>query len=246
MLACHAAFVADFSALTIQEQHDTGLSLDDVPRPESLLELPQRFPHNALVANVHLYLIQLLRHIACTDPGASLSISTEAGILGFSTGMIAATVIACADTIPVFISHATEAFRLAFWLGLRAQQYAASALPEINLPDAASASWTLVTFGSTRDEVQQAVNRFNAENVCPFAFRLVITLLTDLHADVFTASLSHRRHQQNLRICLKPTRCSDHLPQRLPPRKHHPVPALRHPHTLPLPRARERQDSGAA
>ena len=168
LLACHAAFLSDLASLSPEERAAAGLAADvDAPTPAALLELPTRHAHNALVANVHLYLVQLLRFAASVDPQqlGSLSVAPQLGVLGFSTGMIAATVIACADSIPRFVAHATEAFRLAFWLGLRAQQYAAAARPHVALPDPAGQSWTLVTFGATRDEVQAAVDKFNAENV---------------------------------------------------------------------------------
>ena len=127
--------------------------------------LAPRLPHNAPAANVHLSLVQLLRYAACTDFAAPPAVSPEAGVLGFSTGMFAAAVIACADTIPRFIAHATEACRLAFWLGLRAQQHARRAVPDVQMPEPERQSWTLVTFGSSRAEVQDAVNRYNAEKV---------------------------------------------------------------------------------
>ena len=168
LLSCYQAFVRDFSSLSVQEQLDSGIALDDVPRPESILDLPQRVLCNAVVANIHLYLVQLLRYIACSDAhgiDASLNTSEELGIFGFSTGVIAATVIACLDTIPVFVSHATEAFRLAFWMGLRAQQHAKGSFLEAQVADAPSASWTLVTFGSAHGELQEAIDRYNMEQV---------------------------------------------------------------------------------
>lgn len=168
LLACHQAFLQDYRSLTPEEQADSGLTIDDCPSPESLLELPQCILYNAIVGNIHLYLIQLLRYIANIDAstlGEMHPSIGELGVLGFSTGMIASTVIACADNIPRFISHATEAFRLAFFMGLRAQQYLARAIPDIQLSDPAAQSWTLVTFGSSRAEIQGAVEKFNAEKV---------------------------------------------------------------------------------
>lgn len=168
LLSCHQAFVQDYNALTSEEQRDSGLTLDDCPIPESLLELPEHISYNAVVANIHLYLVQLLRYVASVDATSLGDIHPslkELGVLGFSTGMIAATVVACADNIPRFISHATEAFRLAFYMGLRAQQYCNRALPDVQMADAASQSWTLVTFGSTRSEVQDAVDKYNTDKV---------------------------------------------------------------------------------
>jgi hypothetical protein len=166
ILSCYQAFVADYESMSSAEQVDSGLALEDCLRPESLVELPQRISHNAIIGNAHLYLIQILRYVANMDfGGASYGISEDFGVLGFSTGMIAATVIACSVTIPDLITHATEAFRLAFWMGLRAQQYANRMLPYIELENPRSASWTLITFGSTRAEIQEATNRHNEQTV---------------------------------------------------------------------------------
>ena len=165
LLSCYEAFLADYGSLSPEEQLESGLTLEDCSRPESLVELPLHTTFNAIVGNVHLYLIQILRYIANLDSGVSFETSGIVGVLGFSTGMIAATVIACADAIPSFIAHATEAFRLGFWIGLRAQQYVNRALPHIELPEPQSASWTLVIFGCTRAEVQEAVDKFNEEKV---------------------------------------------------------------------------------
>jgi hypothetical protein len=165
LLSCYQAFIADYGSLSQQEQLDSGLTLEDCPRPESLLELPRRTPHNAIVGNVHLYLVQILRYVAQFDTCVALETSADVGILGFSTGMLAATVIACASTIPNFIAHSTEAFRLAFWTGLRAQQYANRAHPYIESSDPKSASWTLVIVGPTRSEIQEVVDQYNEEKV---------------------------------------------------------------------------------
>ncbi|EKM53832.1 uncharacterized protein PHACADRAFT_198250 [Phanerochaete carnosa HHB-10118-sp] len=179
LLSCHQALIQDYGSLSSQEKLDSGLSPDDFPRPESIFDLSSRFPHNAVVANVHLYLIQLLRYIAATgshDPSAPRAMSKGLCIIGFSTGMVTASIIACADTIPVLISYATQGFRLAFWIGLRAQQYAQSALSAVQIADAPSASWTLVAFGSTRAEIQRAVDNYNAERtLLPNVYLTAIT-----------------------------------------------------------------------
>lgn len=165
LLSCYQAFVQDFSSLTELERAESGLTLDECPEPEALLNLPQRLPCNAVIGNIHLYLVQLLRYIANTDASVLRETHSTFGVLGFSTGMIASAVIACADNIPRFVTHATEAFRLAFWIGLRAQQYASRSLLDIKMSGAATQSWTLVTFGSSRAELQDAVDRFSAEQV---------------------------------------------------------------------------------
>ena len=166
LLSCYQAFIQDFNSLSPVEREESGIAVEACPNPDALLDLPQHVPHNAIVGNIHLYLVQILRYIASIDGSLNRSIHPTFGVLGFSTGMVAASVIACADSIPQLVAHATEAFRLAFWIGVRAQQYARSALRDALIPEPEGPSWTLVMFGASRGEVQGAVDRFNAEQVC--------------------------------------------------------------------------------
>lgn len=161
LLACHQALVQDLDSLTSDERIVTGLGSANVASPETLLELPRYYPHDAIVANIHLYLIQVLRYLACNRDATAPSVQCTC-MLGFSSGMLAASVIACAKDIPTFVSYAVGAFRLGFWLGLRVQQHmyeASTGLAHDNL------AWSLVSFGSTRTEIQDAIGSYERENV---------------------------------------------------------------------------------
>lgn len=172
LMACHQAFLEEYTSLTKIEQAACGVNLQSLSTPESLLSLPKAYPSNAVVANTHLYLIQLLRYIATflsgsVPPGTPPTSGwpeQDIGILGFSTGILAAIVIASITSIPAFISNSVEVYRSAFWLGLRAQIYATS-LVETTAGESLSASWSLVTFGSTRYEIQRAVDAYNSQHV---------------------------------------------------------------------------------
>lgn len=177
LLSCHQALLQDYKSLTDEESVDAGLAPADVPTPHSLLDLPLRIQYNAIVANTHLYLTQILRYIANLDESAPLDVhwvAQEIGILGFSTGMFAATVMACSHDVPTLVRNATEMFRFAFWLGLRAQEFvtralAASASASGSLTPASS--WSLVTFGASRDDIQAAIERYLSECVCCLSIR---------------------------------------------------------------------------
>lgn len=163
LLACHEAFIKEHNALSAEERAACGIDLQHVPTSQSLLELPTTYPANAIVANTHLYLTQLLRWVACSLPGPFGASEQDAGIFGFSTGMFAAVVIASSTTIAGTISNAVEVYRAAFWLGLRAQLFSVVTLGRLDrsMPQ----SWSLVTFGSPRSEVEAVVGRYNAEHV---------------------------------------------------------------------------------
>lgn len=157
LLAFHQAFVRELSSLSADEKLSSGLDINAFTTSRSLLEIPQSLRTNAIIANTNLYLIQLLRYLAHADP----STVNDTSAIGFSTGMFAATVVATSDSIPSFFKNAVDMYRLAFWLGLRAQQYATSAQGSLGLVN----PWSLVLLGSIREEVQEAVNAYNTTNV---------------------------------------------------------------------------------
>ena len=170
LLACYEAFTQEYNCLSSTERTACGIDLRHISTMEALLTLPKVYPSNAIVANTHLYLTQLLRFVATSLPGSfdSSNIPEEdAGILGFSTGMFAAVVIASGTSIANFIANAVEVYRSAFWLGLRAELYATATLGKSDI--APSSSWSLVTFGSSRKDIQAAVDRYNVERVRQFS-----------------------------------------------------------------------------
>ncbi|GBE80926.1 Orsellinic acid synthase [Sparassis crispa] len=163
LLACHQAFLHEFQSLSPDEQSVSGLDIPRFSSPRALLHISLDLRSNAIVANTHLFLVQVLRYLAAagvSSPGSS-GFSTEASnFIGFSSGMFAATVVAASQDIPSFLVNAVETFRLAFWLGLRSQQFASSTL-SLQPSSDASAPWSFVFFGAPRDEVQRAVDSYN-------------------------------------------------------------------------------------
>lgn len=163
--ACFQAFTQEFASLSTDELSRSGIEIDAFKSPRSLLEVPSRFRTHGIIANTNLFLIQLLRYLANVDPssigGNKDGSEIVPSMIGFSTGMLAATVVATSNSIPSFFVNAIETFKLAFWLGLRAQAYASS----INGGEPTGLPWSMVLFGSTRQEVQLAVDAFNSANV---------------------------------------------------------------------------------
>ncbi|KAI0343639.1 ketoacyl-synt-domain-containing protein [Trametopsis cervina] len=177
--ACHQSLLRDFNSLSSQERVESGLTLADISTPLSLLELPLRAPTNAIAANIQLYLVQLLRFLASLPSDhwqTAQDTAHESDILGFSSGLLAATVIACARDIPSCITHAVSAFRVGFWLGLRAQQHASKALVGNVTPGASEATWCLVVFGATRGEISLAIDGF--VTAFPASPRLYLSAVT--------------------------------------------------------------------
>ncbi|KAI0685572.1 beta-ketoacyl synthase [Cytidiella melzeri] len=178
MRACHQMLLRDFGSMSSEEQENSGLTVTDFATPNALLELALRYQSNAIVANIHLYLVQLLRYLAHANDtlGAEEDCTSVSDIYGFSSGMLAATVIACAKDIPSLISHAISVFRFAFWLGVRSEQHARTATNGIVAEASPAATWSLVVFGSTRGEIQQAIDRYTT--AYPSRPRLYLSAVT--------------------------------------------------------------------
>ena len=167
LLACYQALRRDLDTLRSDEQQVTGIAVTEEWNPAFLLKLASLYPGNAIVENTHLVLLQLLRWAANTPLMVASDISEHtdsSSFVGFSSGILAATAIACARDIPTFVQHAVSIFRLSFWIGLRAQQYSSQAVAGLPIGDV-SATWNLVTFGSTRSEIEEALTAFNMEQV---------------------------------------------------------------------------------
>nr|BAO20284.1 polyketide synthase 1 [Grifola frondosa] len=160
LLACHQAFLKEFASLSPADQARSGIDINAFLAPRALIDVPPAFRANAVLANTNLYLIQLLRYLANVDP-ASFDAPPAADLIGFSTGVFAAVVVATSTSIPQLLVHAIETFRFAFWLGYHAHLYTSAALAELAPTD--PAPWSLVLFGATRAEASDAVSKFNAQ-----------------------------------------------------------------------------------
>ncbi|TCD66000.1 Type I Iterative Polyketide synthase (PKS) [Steccherinum ochraceum] len=165
LVACYQAFLQDYATLSNDEKLITGLDLSVVDQPSTFLAYSITARPNAVSANVSLYLTQLLRYIAHLHP-TSFTIDVDGvqhhALLGFSTGMFAASVIAAAHSVPSLVTYSVEAFRLAFWLGLRAQQYAQMSLADSAISN--TSPWSLVVFGASQQELKESVDRFNLDH----------------------------------------------------------------------------------
>jgi hypothetical protein len=82
--------------------------------------------------------------------------SHNLGVLGFSSGVLSACVVAASQSTLAYISNAIEAFRLSFWIGVRTLGYQRNALRDggIGLP------WSVVLLGVDREEAEDAVEVF--------------------------------------------------------------------------------------
>lgn len=160
LIACHDAFIKDFESLSADERPDANLPHEMFSEPRSLLTSCRKHPTNAIIANTSLFLFQILRYIAHTIPTNILSRDAsieDLGVIGLSSGLYAASVIASAHSVPSLISYAVFCLKKKIWLGLRIQQFTTREAPN----DLAS-RWCLVVLGSTLPDIKRAISFFMA------------------------------------------------------------------------------------
>jgi hypothetical protein len=167
--SCSQAFVLELQSLS-QAQADEVPQLREafLEGDASLLKPPQELIQHPIVANVRICLVQLLRYLSAIGGASELGTAIERfslGVAGFSSGIVAAVVIAGSKTASDYLFYACQAVRLSFWIGLRSLLAIGSALDEKPKWGSDSASWSLVLFGCKRDMVLAAADKFNQEHV---------------------------------------------------------------------------------
>lgn len=169
--ACHTAFLSELASLDAERRTIVDICASQFAEKEFIL-----WPQNDLVfdnpafSGSHLLLTQVLRYLSFVEKFAAASVPIPftdvlrsnahhgVGILGFSSGIISACVVASSSSILSFINHAVEAYRLAFWIGIRSQIYRAALL---STGDVAPHPWAIMLLGIMRDELLRSIEHFN-------------------------------------------------------------------------------------
>lgn len=177
---CYEAFLQEISSL--EPSVLAGIKLDptDFPNPESLISLPtERYDDNSVISGTTLFLIQSLRYLAYVESTATTTgsltpftdilktnIEHKVGIAGFSSGVLTACLVASSQSALIYLTHAVEVYRLAFWIGVRSQQYRVSALELSNIPlKWHSEPWSQVVMGLDRAALSDYISKYH-ESVC--------------------------------------------------------------------------------
>ncbi|KIL57002.1 hypothetical protein M378DRAFT_133566 [Amanita muscaria Koide BX008] len=173
--SCYKAFISELSSLPPTDYDDIDLKLADFPSLYSLLELTgDKYLYNPIITGPTLFLVQALRYLAHIE-GLEAEPETVApfsdiltcnrkyavGLLGFSSGILPACVIASSTTPLDYVSRAIEAYRLTLWIGIRTQLYRKKALFLHSHITEPSLPWSLVFFGLTREAAEDALASFN-------------------------------------------------------------------------------------
>lgn len=91
------------------------------------------------------------------------STGLESCVVGLSTGLLAAAVVALSPTIPALMPLAVEAVLIAFRLGLHVKTTASNI--EMSPANHDDSSWSSVIPGMTKSEAQIALDDFHQDKV---------------------------------------------------------------------------------
>ncbi|KAH7919227.1 putative polyketide synthase [Leucogyrophana mollusca] len=175
LTSCFEAFGTELSALSSAELQESDISSLDFTEPGSLLSPSPRYAQNPIISGTSLLLVQSLRYLSFVLKGAedmksptyfqdtlNTNIKHDIGVLGFSSGIIPACAVGASQNTLMYMCHTVEAFRLAFWIGLRSLQFRKSALREIGELDPAL-PWSLVCVGLSKASMQDRISNFERQ-----------------------------------------------------------------------------------
>jgi malonyl CoA-acyl carrier protein transacylase len=168
--SCFDAFHKEISTLSLLEIEQSGIDRADFGSPKDILSsLPEHHVNNPIISSTKLFLFQCLRYLAHLETSNSspspsahflkANASYNLGVLGFSSGILTACVVAASQSTLTYISNSVEAFRLAFWIGARTQDYRRTVLgnERNHLP------WSVVLLGIDAKEAEAAIDAFQCK-----------------------------------------------------------------------------------
>jgi hypothetical protein len=170
--SCFEALHSEFSSLSDTEKEMTGVNLADFDRPLSLLLIPSNnYLRNPVISGTRLLLLQVLIYLEWATRNFGVESDTltpllqqncryGTGIIGFSSGVISACVVGTSATILDFLFNAVSAFRVALWIGVRAQSYRRRVLVASGLRANDDRSWSRVLLGIGCHTAEEAITQF--------------------------------------------------------------------------------------
>lgn len=174
---CHRAFLDELSYLDQTIAEDIGLNALDFPTAHSLLTLlpDDRYLSNSIISGTTLFLLQSLRYLAFIESSSSssskgspsfINLLTQGstygvGVLGFSSGILPATVGATSSNTLQYLNNAVQAFRVAFWIGVHTELFKSTQSFYAHDDVTSPLPWSVVFLGLGKDEAEQAISRFS-------------------------------------------------------------------------------------
>ena len=215
--ACHEAFLKELDSLSSDELRQTNLSAADFKNLDALFTIsPECRPLNLITSWTRLFLIQSFRYLAFIEsfgssPGSFASFSKflesnsehRIGILGFSSGMLPACVVGASSSTLNFITWAVEAFRVAFWIGIRTQIHRSNTLRKRGMPNCSS-PWSRIFVGLNKRVAEEAISTFHNSVCSPMLLysRLILSVFSGRSSRAFAWRDSSDRQRLCNRIRL--------------------------------------------
>lgn len=154
---CREELLGEFQALDDDERAALGDGfITSFPEPLSLLLPPQSAHSHPVAQTLALYLRQVLELVLYGYYAGENRVVVE--VSGVCTGQLPAVLAGSFSTYTSdeFIQSATELFRVAFWIGLRASIYC------WNIAGASwrESPWVLSVFGLSGEEVEEKLSKY--------------------------------------------------------------------------------------
>lgn len=184
--ACWDAFLEEAAVLKKNEAQILGMDVANL-NPRDVYFLLNVDLSGPIFDSARLFLIQTLRYLAhVTDNAKGDTPASQVEVLGFSSGILPACVVASAAkpqsmnvNILKFCSNAVEVFKLAFWLAVR------TALWKHDYAGAHSdpgESWSVVVMGLDQQDGATAIRAFYEQvSISLLAFSLLTSGLTNFY-----------------------------------------------------------------
>ena len=184
--SCFRVFHSELSSLSDTEKGVTGVDLADFDRPLSLLVPPNNYLRHPVISGTRLLLLQVLTYLewATRNIGAASDALAaplqrncryNAGIIGFSSGVISACVVGTSATLLDLLFNAASAFRVALWIGVRTQSYRRRTL--VASDDVRS--WSRILLGIEHHAAEEAINRFVQQVNSPLTAKISTLNITE-------------------------------------------------------------------
>ncbi|KAM0544995.1 hypothetical protein ACHAPJ_011576 [Fusarium lateritium] len=155
---CHAAFLEEILSLDVQSQQILAIDTSAFASPGHLLKPVETYHQHPVLQATTIYLCQILRYLAETlqqDDVFEKSFDMLQATAGFSSGMIAAAVVARSSSLDEFVAAGVEGFRLAFWVAYHSFAWTQS--HGHGDRDDREATMSLVTRGLSRQQVDDTM-----------------------------------------------------------------------------------------
>ena len=175
--ACHTIFLDELQNRGHESEVDVGIDLQDFQHPEDLLQPPIKYHKNAVIQNVTLTLVQLIRYLSHSLKPVDTQAVQRSGTAGFCSGLLTAVTVASYGDTLQFLSYGQQQFRVSLLLGL----YMVQQLRQIctaNSIDTNGFPWCVIIDGLKIEQAEELIAQYMEKVLTSLrVYRLMMQLL---------------------------------------------------------------------